>query len=77
MITGHSTKILWQEKARLTVSSKSRVDKWENHDENYAIFGKDLHFKAQNLKFGTSCGHIKKLDAPLHSLKSPSQTVCQ
>ena len=33
-LIGHSKNILWQEKARLVVSSKSHVDKGENHDEN-------------------------------------------
>ena len=33
-IIEHSKNILWQEKARLAVSSKSRVDNGENHNEN-------------------------------------------
>ena len=45
MIIGHSKKFLWQEKARLANSSKSRVDKGENHDENWAVLGQVFDFR--------------------------------
>ena len=42
---GHSKKFLWQDKARLVDSSKSRVDKEENHDENQAVLGEVFDFR--------------------------------